>query len=117
MDKVVYMSEQDVVRSEHVMLEVQAGRYTSHNKWNNPIDRNKGRMGLEVVLDHSLIGLNIKCLENQDECSLVWTFDETNFGISKQSLPKRISETKELYIGANVSPFNKMRDKLGIMYT
>ena len=111
------MSEQDVVRSEQAMLEVQAGQYTPHNKWNNPIDRNKGRMGLEVVLDHSLIGLNIKCIENQAECGLVWTLDEINFGIHKQSLPNRISETREFYIGTNVSPFNRMRDKLGIMYT
>ena len=102
---------------KQVMLGLQTGQYSSHNKWNNPIDRNKGRMGLEVVLDHSLIGLNIKCIENQAECGLVWTFDEAGVGISRQSLPSRIGETREFYIGTNVSPFNRMRDKLGIMYT
>ena len=70
-----------------------------------------------LILVCSLMGLDIKCIENQDECSLVWTLDEINFGIHKQSLPNRINETMEFYIDTIVSPFNRMRDKLGIMYT
>ena len=74
-------------------------------------------MCLAVILVYSLIGLNIKCIKNQNECSLGWTLDEINFEIHKQSLPNRINETMEFYIDTIVSPFNRMRDKLGIMYT
>ena len=106
------MIEQNVVRQEQVWSGVQMVRYA-------PFDsvRTKGRMSLVVILVYNLIGLNIKCIENQDECSLVWTLDEINFGIHKQSLPNRISETREFYICTNMYPFNRMRDKLGIMYT
>ena len=116
MDKVGNMSEQDAVRREQVMLEVQTGQYSPQDKRINPIDSNKGRMSLVVILVYSLISLNIKCIENQAECGLVWTFDEAGFGISRQSLPNRISETREFYICTNMYPFNKMRDKLGIIY-
>ena len=77
-----YMSEQDVMRREQVLFGVQAGRYSPHDKGINPIDRDGGRVDLVVVSNHSLIGLNIKCIENQAECGLVWNFEETNFGIS-----------------------------------
>ena len=50
--------------------------------------------------------------------SVVWFGHyEKDFGIHKQSLPNRINETMEFYIDTIVSPFNRMRDKLGIMYT
>lgn len=68
-------------------------------------------MSLVVILDNSLICSNIKCREKHAECSLVWTFDETNFRSPKQGLPNRNSEARELYI-CTVSPLNKMRNKL-----
>ena len=46
-----------------------------------------------------------------------WTLNEINFEIRRQSLPNQISETREFYICTNMYPFNRMRDKLGIMYT
>ena len=117
MNNIGNISEQETVRREQVMLEVQTGQYSPQDKRINPIDSNKGRMSLVVILVYSLISLNIKCIENQAECGLVWTLDEINIGIHKQSLPNRISETREFYICTNMYPFNRMRDKLGIMYT
>ena len=73
MNNIGNISEQETVRREQVMLEVQTGQYSPQDKRINPIGSNKGRMGLAVILVYSLIGLNIKCIENQDECSLVWT--------------------------------------------
>ena len=97
-----------MMRQEQSLWGVQMGRYAPCG-----ININKGRMSLVV----GLIGSNIKFRDKQAECSLVWTLDETNFGIHKQSLPNRINETMEFYIDTIVSPFNRMRDKLGIMYT
>ena len=104
-------SQLSVQNKNNRLLGVQ-GRYAPCG-----IGRDKGKMCLIVMLIWSLIGLNIKCRENQAECGLVWTRDEINFGIHKQSLPNRISETREFYICTNMYPFNRMRDKLGIMYT
>ena len=104
-------SQLSVQNKNNRLLGVQ-GRYAPCG-----IDIDKGKMSLVVISVYSLIGLNIKCIENQDECSLVWTLNEINFGIHKQSLPNRISETREFYICTNMYPFNRMRDKLGIMYT
>ena len=98
--------------SKQGLLGVQMVRYA-------PFDsgRDKGKMCLAVMLICRLVGLNMGCVEDRAECSLIWTRDEINFGIHKQNLPKRISETREFYICTNMYPFNRMRDKLGIMYT
>ena len=87
------------------LLGVQMVRYASFDN-----GRDKGKMC-------SLIGLNIKDIENNAKCSLAWTLNEINFGIHKQNLPNRISETREFYICTNMYPFNRVRDKLGIVYT
>ena len=105
------MIEQEAVCQEQGLLGVQ-GRYAPCG-----IDIDKGKICLVIMSICSLIGLNIKCRENQAECGLVWTRDEINFGIHKHNLPNRISETREFYICTNMYPFNRMRDKLGIMYT
>ena len=117
MNNIGNISEQETVRREQVMLEVQTGQYSPQDKRINPIDSNKGRMSLVVILVNSLISLNIKCIENQAECGLIWTLEKIYFEIRRQSLPNRISETREFYICTNMYPFNRIRDKLGIMYT
>ena len=63
MIKLGNITEQKVVRHEQVLPGQQTEQNSPHNKWINPINRNKGRMSLVVILDHSLIGSNIKCRE------------------------------------------------------
>ena len=87
------------------LLGVQMVRYVP---FDNGIDKGK------VC---GLVGLNLECIEDHARCSLAWTLNEINFEIRRQSLPNQISETREFYICTNMYPFNKMRDKLGIMYT
>ena len=93
------------------LLGVQ-GRYAPQG-----IDRDKGKICWVVMLICILIGLNVKCVESRAGFGLVWTLEEMNFRIHKKNLPNRISETREFYICTNMYPFNRMRDKLGIMYT
>ena len=87
------------------LLGVQMVRYVP---FDNGIDKGK------VC---GLVGLNLECIEDHARCSLAWTLNEINFEIHRQSLPNRSSETREFYICTNMYPFNRMRDKLGIMYT
>ena len=87
------------------LLGVQMVRYVP---FDNGIDKGK------VC---GLVGLNLECIEDHARCSLAWTLNEINFEIRRQSLPNQINETMEFYIDTIVSPFNRMRDKLGIMYT
>ena len=94
------------------LLGAQKGRYAP---WG--IGRDKGKMCWGIMLICILIGLNIKCRKNHAKCGLVRTLNEINFGIYKQNLPNRISETRVFYICTNMYPINRMRDKLGIMYT
>ena len=100
------------MRQEQGLWGAQNGRYAP---WG--IGRDKGKMCLIVMLIWSLIGLNRKCIENHAKCGLVWTLEKIYFEIRRQSLPNWISETREFYICTNMYPFNRMRDKLGIMYT
>ena len=56
--------EQEALCQEQDLWGAQNGRYAP---WG--IGRDKGKMCLVVMLICSLIGLNIKCIENQAECS------------------------------------------------
>ena len=87
------------------LLGVQMVRYVP---FDNGIDKGK------VC---GLVGLNLECIEDHARCSLAWTLNEINFEIHRQSLPNRSSETREFYICTNMYPFNRVRDKLGIVYT
>ena len=87
------------------LLGVQMVRYVP---FDNGIDKGK------VC---GLVGLNLECIEDHARCSKAWTLNEINFEIHRQSLPNRSSEAREFYICTNMYPFNRMRDKLGIMYT
>ena len=79
--------------------------------------QNKNNRLLGVQGRYAPCGIDIDKGKICSECGLIWTLEKIIFEIRRQSFPNQVSDTREFYICTNMYHFNRMRDKLGIMYS